>query len=87
MNPQNKVPDQQPQRPDPEHGKTPTRMGFFMVPVSLVGAVLLIGIGVRFITVSAQPDAVGYVLFVLAAALIIFAVIRIRKIATGQEKY
>ncbi|GAA4106652.1 hypothetical protein [Enteractinococcus coprophilus] len=87
MNPQNKVPDQQPQRPDPEHGKTPTRMGFFMVPVSLVGAVLLIGIGVRFITVSAQPDAVGYVLFVLAAALIIFAIIRIRKIATGKEKY
>ncbi|HEY4534909.1 MAG TPA: hypothetical protein VIG71_02895 [Enteractinococcus sp.] len=87
MNPQNKLPDQQPQRPDPEHGKTPTRMGFFMVPVSLVGAVLLIGMGVRFITVSGQPDAVGYVLFVLAAALVVFAVIRIRKIATGKEKY
>ena len=87
MNPEEKLPDQQPQRPDPEHGKSPTRMGFFMVPVSLVGAVLLIGVGVRFITVSAQPDAVGYVLFVLAAALVVFAVLRIRKIATGKEKY
>lgn len=87
MNPEHKLPDQQPQRPDPEHGKTPTRMGFFMVPVFLVGAVLLIGVGVRFITVSGQPDAVGYVLFVLAAVLVVLAVVRIRKIATGKEKY
>jgi len=87
MNPRNTEPDQQPQRPDPEHGKSPTRMGFFMVPVELVGAVLLIGAGVRFVTVSNQPDAVGWVLFVLAAVLVIDAIRRLRRIATGRDKY
>jgi len=87
MNPRNTEPDQQPQRPDPEHGKSPTRMGFFMVPVELVGAVLLIGAGVRFITVSNQPDAVGWVLFVLAAVLVVDAIRRLRRIATGRDKY
>ena len=87
MNPRETATDQQPQRPDPEHGKSPTKMGFFMVPVSLVGAVLLIGFGVRFIAVSQRPDAVGYVLFVLAAVLIFFGVQRIIKIATGKQKY
>ncbi len=87
MNPRNTSPDQQPQRQDPEHGKSATHMGFFLVPVSLVGAVLMIGLGVRFVTVEGQPDAVGYVLFALAAALIIFGVVRIRKIATGEKEY
>jgi len=87
MNPRNTEPDQQPQRPDPEHGKSPTRMGFFMVPVELVGAVLLIGAGVRFITVSNQPDAVGWVLFVVAAVLVVDAIRRLRRIATGRDKY
>ena len=87
MSPQDTAPDQQPQRPDPEHGKSPTRMGFFMVPVELVGTVLLIGVGVRFVTVSNQPDAIGYVLFVLAAALVFDAVRRLRRISTGKDKY
>lgn len=87
MTPDNKAPDQRPQRPDPEHGKSPTHMGFFLVPVSFVGAVILLGLGIRFITVSGQPDAVGYVLFVLAAALVVFGVRRLRRIATGKEKY
>lgn len=87
MNPRDTAPDQQPQRQDPEHGKSPTRMGFFMVPVELIGTVLLIGMGVRFITVSNQPDIVGYVLFVIAAVLVVDAIRRLRKIATGKEKY
>jgi hypothetical protein len=62
-------------------------MGFFAVPVELVGAVLLIGMGVRFITVSNQPDVVGYVLFVVAAVLVIDAIRRLRRITTGKEKY
>jgi len=62
-------------------------MGFFMVPVELVGAVLLIGAGVRFITVSNQPDAVGWVLFVVAAVLVVDAIRRLRRIATGRDKY
>lgn len=87
MNPRETATDQQPQRPDPEHGKSPTKMGFFMVPVTLLGTVLLIGFGIRFITVSQRPDAVGYVLFALAAALLAFGVHRIIKISTGKQKY
>lgn len=87
MDPHETPSDQQPQRPDPEHGKSPTRMGFFMVPVEFVGAVLLVGMGMRFITVSNQPDAVGYVLFALALVLVIDAIRRLRRITTGKDKY
>lgn len=87
MSPQHTEPGQTPQQPDPEHGKSATQMGFFMVPVELVGAVFLIGLGVRFLTVSGQPDVVAYVLFVLGAVLIVDAIRRIRRISTGRDKY
>lgn len=87
MSPQHTQPDQTPQRPDPEHGKSPTKMGFFMVPVEFIGAVLLIGLGVRFITATGQPDAVAYVAFVLAAVLVVDAIRRLRRISTGRDKY
>jgi len=87
MNSENSAPDQRPQMPDPEHGKSATRMGFFMVPVLLIGAVLALGMGIRFITVSGQPDFIGYILFVLAAVFVGFAVYRIRRISTGKDKY
>lgn len=87
MNPREPKPDDEPQRQAPEATKSGTRMGFFAVPVELVGAVLLIGMGVRFVTVDNQPDVVGYVLFVAAAALIIDAIRRLRRIATGVDKY
>ena len=87
MNPHEPKPDDEPQRQQPEATKSGTRMGFFAVPVELVGAVLLIGMGVRFITVPNQPDAVGYVLFVVAAVLVIDAIRRLRRITTGKEKY
>ncbi|HEY4578088.1 MAG TPA: hypothetical protein VIG67_09590 [Yaniella sp.] len=80
-------PSDEPQRQQPEATKSGTRMGFFAVPVELVGAVLLIGMGVRFITISNQPDVVGYVLFVVAAVLVIDAIRRLRRITTGKEKY
>lgn len=79
--------DQTPQRPDPEHDKSATKMGFFMVPVELVGAVLLIGLGVRFVTVSGQPDFVGYIAFVFAAALVVDVIRRLRRLATGRDRY
>lgn len=86
MNP-HKETDQTPQRPDPEHGKSPTKMGFFMVPVEFVGAVFIIGLGVRFLVVEGQPVAVAYVLFVVAAALVVDAIRRIRRLATGRDRY
>lgn len=87
MNPREPKPDEQPQRQQPEATKSATRMGFFAVPVEFVGAVLLIGVGVRFITFANQPDAVAYVLFVLAAVLVFDAIRRLRRITTGKEKY
>lgn len=87
MNPREPKPGEQPERQKPETTKSATRMGFFAVPVELVGAVLMIGIGVRFVTVSNRPEVVGYVLFVVAAILIIDAIRRLRRITTGKEKY
>lgn len=86
MNP-HKETDQTPQRPDPEHGKSATKMGFFMVPVEFVGAVLLLGLGVRFLTVPGQPDFVAYIAFVLVAVLVVDAIRRLRRLATGRDKY
>jgi hypothetical protein len=87
MNPREPKPGEQPERQKPETTKSATRMGFFAVPIELVGAVLMIGIGVRFVTVANQSDIIGYVLFVIAAVLIIDAIRRLRRITTGKEKY
>ena len=87
MNPREPKPGEQPERQQPETTKSATRMGFFAVPVELVGAVLLIGVGVRFVTVTNQPSAIGWVLFAIAAVLVIDAIRRLRKITTGKEKY
>lgn len=87
MKPREPKPGEQPERQAPESTKSATRMGFFMVPVEFIGTVLLIGIGVRFITVSNRPDVVGYVLFVIAAVLVVDAIRRLRRITTGKDKY
>ncbi len=87
MNPREPKPGEQPERQKSEATKSATRMGFFAVPVEFVGAVLLIGVGIRFVTVSNRPDAVGYVLFVIAAVLVVDAIRRLRRITTGKEKY
>ena len=87
MNPREPKPGEQPERQKPETTKSATRMGFFAVPIELVGAVLMIGIGVRFVTVANQSDIIGYVLFVIAAVLVLDAIRRLRRITTGKEKY
>lgn len=87
MNPREPKPGEQPERQKPETTKSATRMGFFAVPVELVGAVLMIGLGVRFVTVANQSDIIGYVLFVIAAVLVLDAIRRLRRITTGKEKY
>ncbi len=87
MSPEHTEPDQAPQRPDPEHGKSPTKMGFFMVPVGLMGTVLLLGIGIRFLTVEGQPDFVAYIAFVLGAVLLVDVIRRLRRLSTGRDRY
>lgn len=79
--------DYQPQRPDPEQGRSATTMGFFMVPVFFFGAVVMIGIAITFTTVPDQSHAVGYVCYALAGVLVALAVWRITRIATGKMKY
>lgn len=83
----NRAPDQQPQRPDPEHGRSATQMGFFMVPVFLFGVVVFIGIGYTFRSLPDQSDVFAYISFALAAVLLFFAVRKIRRLATGKDKY
>lgn len=80
-------PDQYPQRPDPEQGRSATRMGFFMVPVFFFGAVILIGIGVTFLSIPDQSAMWAYGAFALAGVCVILAVRRIVRISTGKEKY
>ena len=87
MGRRNTAPDQLPQRPDPEQGRSATRMGFFMVPVFFFGAVMFIGIGYTFLSVPEQPVAFAYGSFALAAVFVVLAIRRIRRIATGKEKY
>ena len=87
MSPEHTETDQTPQQPDPEHGKSPTKMGFFMVPVELIGMVLLIGVGVRFLTVEGQPDIVAYIAFALGAVLLVDVVRRLRRLSTGRDRY
>ncbi|GAA4114905.1 hypothetical protein [Enteractinococcus coprophilus] len=83
----NTAPDQHPQRPDPEQGRSATRMGFFMVPVFFFGAVIMIGIGFTFLSIPDQPAVLGYAAFALAAVCVLLAIRRIRRISTGKEKY
>jgi len=83
----NTTPGQHPQRSDPEQGRSATRMGFFMVPVFFFGAVVLIGIGVTFLSMPDQPAVWAYVAFALAGVCVIFAIRRIVRISTGKEKY
>ena len=83
----NTAPDQHPQRPDPEQGRSATEMGFFMVPVFFFGAVILIGIGFTFLSLPEQSAVWGYVAFALAGVCVILAIRRIRRISTGKQKY
>lgn len=86
MNPRNTEIDQQPQRPDPEHGKSPTQLGIFFVFIELLGAAFLLAVGVRFITAPEQPDAVAWVAFVLTALLLVDFGRRLTKIARGKAR-
>lgn len=83
----NTTPDQHPQRPDPEQGRSATQMGFFMVPVFFFGAVIFIGIGFTFLSIPDQPAVLAYVAFALAGVCVILAIRRIVRISTGKQKY
>ncbi len=86
MNPHSTAPDQRPQRPDPEHEKSPTQSGIFIAFVELFGAAIILAIGVYFLGDPLQPDAVSWVGFVLAAALLVDAARRLFRISTGRAK-
>ena len=78
--------DQQPQRPDPGHGKSVTQLGIFFVFVELLGAAFLLALGVRFFTAPEQPDAVAWVAFVLTALLLVDFGRRLIRIARGRSR-
>lgn len=78
--------DQQPQLPDPEHEKSPTQMGIFTVFIELLGAALLLAIGVRFLTAPEQPDAVAWTAFIFVVVLLFDCVRRLIRISTGKDR-
>lgn len=86
MAPHVTAPDQRPLRPDPEHGKSPTESGIFLVFVLLLGASFLLAIGIKFITDPMQPDPVGYGMLVLTAVFLFDATRRLIHIATGKVR-
>lgn len=87
MHPRETDTNQQPQRPDPEHGKSATTLGFFGVLVEIFGVVLMLGIGLSFLMVEMQPNAVAWVAFVIGAVLLVDAIRRLRRLATGKDRY
>lgn len=78
--------DQQPQQPDPEHGKSATRFGLFAVSIELIITAFLTAVGVRFLAVSGQSTAVAIVLFVIAAAILADCIRRIIRISRGRDR-
>lgn len=78
--------DQQPQRPDPGHGKSVTQLGIFFVFVELLVAAFLLAVGLRFFTAPEQPDVVAWVAFVLTAVLLVDFGNRLIKIARGKTR-
>lgn len=85
MNRRNYSTDQQPQQQDPEHEKSPTKSGIFIAFVELMGAAVLLGIGVHFVTTPEEPDAVAWVAFVIIAVLVLDSARRIMRIARGKD--
>ena len=71
-------------RKQSDHPKEPSQLGMFMVSMELLVAAILLAIGVHFLIVATEPDAVGWGAIV-AVALIMFDVVRrLINIATGK---
>lgn len=76
----------QPQRQRPEYGKSPTATGVFAVLVEILGASMLLGIGVHFVTIPSEPFGVGVGALGLTAILLIDGVRRLVNIARGKAR-
>lgn len=86
MAPRSYATDQQPQRQDPEFGQSPTELGIFTVFVELLGAALLLAIGIHFMTSASEPDVVAWGAFALIAILLFDGTRRLIRISTGKDK-
>lgn len=86
MKPRSFQTDQQPQQQDPEHGKSPTELGIFTVFVEILGAALLLAIGIHFVTTASEPDAVAWTAFALIVILLFDGARRLIKISTGKVR-
>ena len=71
-------------RHDTNASHQPSSLGMFMVSMELLVAAMLLAIGVHFLTVATEPDAVAYGLLVATALLMFDLVRRVINIARGR---
>ena len=71
-------------RHDMARAHQPSSLGMFMVSMELLVAAMLLAIGVHFLTVTTEPDAVAYGLFVATGLLMLDVVRRVINIARGK---
>ena len=64
--------------------KQPSQLGMFMVSMELLVAAMLLAIGVHFLIVATEPDAVGWGAIALVALIMVDVVRRLINIATGK---
>ncbi|WBL20105.1 MULTISPECIES: hypothetical protein [Citricoccus] len=76
-----------PQSSPEEPEETPGRLGFFAVPVELLGVVAATSAGVLTVMAPDQSTVLGIIILVIGAALLIDVSRRIWRLATGREHY
>ncbi len=67
-----------------DHPREPSELGMFMVSMELLVAAMLLAIGVHFLIVATEPDAVGWGAFALIVLIMFDATRRLINIATGK---
>ncbi|OAV62895.1 hypothetical protein [Enteractinococcus helveticum] len=71
-------------RHDTDTASQPSSLGMFMVSMELLVAAMLLAIGIHFLTVATEPDAVAYGMFVAIVLLMFDVVRRVINIARGK---
>ncbi|HEY4536609.1 MAG TPA: hypothetical protein VIG71_11665 [Enteractinococcus sp.] len=67
-----------------DHPREPSELGMFMVSMEIFVAAMLLAIGVHFLTVASEPDALAWGAFALIVIIMGDAVRRLINIATGK---